>query len=179
MIWNRIWEAASESPPSIPAMVADSRIAATNAFAMCSTFKWMLAAAVLAQHDHGGKILGQHLSYGPKDLLAHIPGNPRACRRRVAADRGAMQGRCRDERQYGREYVAEVHRRTLCADAIFCARSATLRRDWIGSNWASITNLPGDPRDTTTPNAMIAAMQTLLVGNSIIRDHPARCCRHG
>jgi beta-lactamase class A len=28
-------------------------------------------------------------------------------------------------------------------------------------------NLPGDPRDTTTPNAMIAAMQTLLVGNGL------------
>src|SRR5260221_13174275 len=42
-------------------------------FAMCSTFKWMLAAAVLAQHDHGGKILGQHLSYGPKGLLAPSP----------------------------------------------------------------------------------------------------------
>jgi len=29
------------------------------------------------------------------------------------------------------------------------------------------TNIPGDPRDTTTPIAMTATMQTLLVGNAL------------
>jgi beta-lactamase class A len=29
------------------------------------------------------------------------------------------------------------------------------------------SNIPGDPRDTTTPNAMIATMQSLLVGNAL------------
>ncbi len=36
-------------------------------FAMCSTFKWMLAAAVLARHDQAGGILGHHLSFGTRD----------------------------------------------------------------------------------------------------------------
>jgi beta-lactamase class A len=29
------------------------------------------------------------------------------------------------------------------------------------------TNLPGDPRDTTTPNAMLATMQAILLGNAL------------
>jgi beta-lactamase class A len=60
-----------------------------------------------------------------------------------------MQSRRRDERQYGCECVAEIHRRTL----------------WV--ELSLNTNMPGDPRDTTTPNAMIATMQALLLGNAL------------
>ncbi len=89
-------------------------------FAMCSTFKWMLTAAVLARNDqHHGGILERHLSFGAKDLLAHSPVTERHVAEGSLANRRAMQCRRRDERQHSCKCVVEVHRWTGCADAIF------------------------------------------------------------
>src|SRR5579863_4149375 len=40
---------------------------------MCSTFKWALVAAVLARIDRGEIALGERVTYGKADLLAHAP----------------------------------------------------------------------------------------------------------
>jgi beta-lactamase class A len=42
-------------------------------FAMCSTFKWVLAAAVLARVDAGQLTLDERVVYGPADLLEYAP----------------------------------------------------------------------------------------------------------
>ena len=42
-------------------------------FAMCSTFKWLLAAAVLAQVDRAELSLDEQVPYGSGDLLEHAP----------------------------------------------------------------------------------------------------------
>ena len=42
-------------------------------FALCSTFKWTLAAAVLARVDAGQLSLDERIAYGPTDLLEHAP----------------------------------------------------------------------------------------------------------
>ncbi|WP_211365411.1 serine hydrolase [Polyangium fumosum] len=42
-------------------------------FAMCSTFKWALAAAVLARVDHRQPSLDERVPYGSTDLLEHAP----------------------------------------------------------------------------------------------------------
>lgn len=46
---------------------------AQERFAMCSTFKWLLAAAVLARVDKQETTLEHRLSFGPKDLLDVSP----------------------------------------------------------------------------------------------------------
>lgn len=46
---------------------------ADQRFAMCSTFKLLLAAAVLARIDAGQLRPDQRLRYGPRDLLPHAP----------------------------------------------------------------------------------------------------------
>ena len=40
---------------------------------MCSTFKWVLAAAVLARVDRGELSLDDRVTYGSDDLLEHAP----------------------------------------------------------------------------------------------------------
>src|SRR5512143_3032626 len=42
-------------------------------FAMCSTFKWVLAAAVLSRVDRGDLLLSQSIPYGARDILANSP----------------------------------------------------------------------------------------------------------
>jgi len=42
-------------------------------FAMCSTFKWVLAAAILARIDRAELSLDERVPYGASDLLEHAP----------------------------------------------------------------------------------------------------------
>ncbi|MCV2358748.1 class A beta-lactamase [Paucibacter sp. TC2R-5] len=46
---------------------------AEQRFAMCSTFKLLLAAAVLAKVDSGRLDLNQRVRFGPRDLVPHAP----------------------------------------------------------------------------------------------------------
>ena len=46
---------------------------ADERFAMCSTFKWLLAAFVLWQVDQDEVALSERLSYGQEDLLDYAP----------------------------------------------------------------------------------------------------------
>src|SRR5215472_9484291 len=42
-------------------------------FAMCSTFKWVLAAAILARVERAQFSLDERVSYGPPELLDYAP----------------------------------------------------------------------------------------------------------
>src|SRR5262245_20598813 len=42
-------------------------------FAMCSTFKFLLAAAILQQVDRGMKHLDRRIEFGEKDLMEYAP----------------------------------------------------------------------------------------------------------
>ena len=136
-------------------------------FAMCSTFKWMLAAAVLARNDqHHGGILERHLSFGAKDLLAHSP----VTERHVAEGSLAIVELCNAAVETSDNTAANALLKFIGGPAALTRylraigdRTTRLDRVELSLN----TNIPGDPRDTTTPNAMIATMQRILVGNAL------------
>ena len=135
-------------------------------FAMCSTFKWLLAAAVLVKHDQSGAILDRHLAYGPKDLLAHSP----VTQEHVAEGSLPIV-------ELGKAVVETSDNTAANTLLRFIGGPAALTRylRTIGDHTTRLdraepslnSNIPGDPRDTTTPNAMIVTMQTLLVGNAL------------
>jgi beta-lactamase class A len=131
-------------------------------FAMCSTFKWMLAAAVLARHDAGAAVLAQRLSFGPGDLLPHSP----VTSEHVAEGSLKIVELC--------EAAVETSDNTAAntlLDFIGGPSALTHYLRTIGDRTTRLdrvelelnTNLPGDPRDTSTPTAMLATMRTLLV----------------
>lgn len=136
-------------------------------FAMCSTFKWMLAAAVLARNDqHHEGILERHLSFGAKDLLAHSP----VTERHVAEGSLAIVELCNAAVETSDNTAANALLKFIGGPAALTRylrtigdRTTRLDRVELSLN----SNIPGDPRDTTTPNAMIATMQTILVGNAL------------
>jgi beta-lactamase class A len=135
-------------------------------FAMCSTFKWMLAAAVLAKHDQSGGILDRHLSYGPKDLLSHSP----VTKEHVAEGSLAIEALCQAAVETSDNTAANALLKFIGGPP---ALTRYLRQ--IGDQTTRLdrvelslnTNMPGDPRDTTTPNAMIATMQRMLVSDEL------------
>jgi beta-lactamase class A len=135
-------------------------------FAMCSTFKMLLGAAVLARVDAGELSLDQRVAYGKADLLSYAPVTTKH------VEEGAMT-------------VGE-----LCAAAIQVSdnTAANLLLPLVGGPDGLTkylrargdkvtrldriepdlnTNVPGDPRDTTTPAAMAATMRELLAGDAL------------
>jgi beta-lactamase class A len=133
-------------------------------FPMCSTFKFLAAAAVLKGVDGGQEKLDRFVSYDAKDILEYAPVTNAHLK-----DGGMTLG-------------------ALCAAAIEQSdnTAGNLLLDTIGgptglTNFArsigdEMTRLDrkepelnsasaGDERDTTTPAAMCADMQRLLLGN--------------
>jgi beta-lactamase class A len=136
-------------------------------FAMCSTFKWLLAAFVLSQVEQDEMSLDERLSYGPDDLLEYAP----VAKKHV--DRGwlTVGALCNATVTLSDNTAANLllHRlggpSELTAFLRQCGDNVTrLDRNEPDLN----TNLPGDERDTTTPRAMAGTMNRILLGNDIL-----------
>ncbi len=133
-------------------------------FPMCSTFKFLAAAAVLKRVDQGKEKLKRFVRYDAKDILEYAP-----VTKAHLKDGGMTLG-------------------ALCAAAIEQSdnTAGNLLLDTIGgptglTNFArslgdEMTRLdrnepelnsaiPGDERDTTTPAAMCSDLQQLLLGH--------------
>lgn len=139
---------------------------ANERFAMCSTFKLVAAAAVLAAVDRGELKLDTSIHYGKADLLSYAP--------------------------VTKEHVAEGHMTlgALCAAAVGVSdnTAANLILKEIGgpAGWTRYaraigdmtsrldriepelnTAAPDDPRDSTTPSAMLGNVDALLLDNAL------------
>jgi beta-lactamase class A len=125
-------------------------------FAMCSTFKAALAGAVLARVDRGELTLDRKISYGDTDLLSNAP---------VAA-------LCEAAVEVSDNTAANLLLSLIGGPPGFTAFLRTigdpvtrLDRTELDLN----TNLPHDPRDTTTPDAMLGTLQALLLEDHVLK----------
>ena len=140
-------------------------------FALCSTFKLVLAAMVLERAAHGGRALDERLRIEPGDLLSHAPVA------RAAVEAAAARGSA-----VGEASLAEL------AEAVQTKSDSTaanlLLRDLGGfapfhafcrAHGDAVTRLdrfepemndvrPGDARDTTTPRAYAQLVARLFGG---------------
>jgi beta-lactamase class A len=139
-----------------------------DAFAMCSTFKWALAAAALNMAQHtGGPQLDERVRYNQSAMLPHAPVTSQHLERGwmtieelcaaavVTSDNPAANLLL--ELQFGPEGFT----RFLRANGDGVTR---LDRTELALN----ENLPGDPRDTTTPDAMARTMQRFLLEDGVL-----------
>ncbi|PWU26062.1 class A beta-lactamase [Pseudomonas sp. RW407] len=133
-------------------------------FPLCSTFKLLLAAAVLARVDRGEEQLARRIVYGRGDLVPYSPVS---------------------ERHVGKPGLSVAE---LCEAAITLSDNGAANlllaslggpaglTDWLRSTGDEVSRLdrneptlnealPGDPRDTSTPRAMVATLQRLLLGD--------------
>lgn len=137
---------------------------ADERFAMCSTFKWALAAAVLARVDRGALALEQPVSYGERDLLSYAP----VTRAHLA------EGHLTLEELAGASVsVSDNTAANLLLAHIGGPEGLTRFLRSIGDDVTRLdrneptlnSNLPGDVRDTTTPRAMATALRAVLTGD--------------
>jgi len=135
-------------------------------FAMCSTFKWVLAAAVLAAAERAELTLDAQLAYTSNDLLDYAP----TTRAHVAE--GSMSVAALAEAAVT---VSDNTAANLLLAKIGGPSSLTKLARSLGDNVSRFdrteprlnSNRPGDPRDTTTPSAMVRLMQRILCGNTL------------
>ncbi|HYG48685.1 MAG TPA: class A beta-lactamase [Allosphingosinicella sp.] len=142
------------------------RFDADSRYSMASTFKFPLAAALLAMADRGEISLEEKLPIPPGRLLDHSPAVERyreegslsvirLCSAIVElSDNSAANMLLR--RIGGPEALTRFIR--SCGDPV-----TRLDRYEMELN----SNLPGDPRDTTSPAAMAGLARTLVLGDSL------------
>jgi beta-lactamase class A len=149
------------------------RYRADERFAMCSTFKLMLAAAILSRVDSGSVRLEQPISYSRSEVLPNSPVEQAHLTGGALSVAALLQS------------VLEVSDNTAAnlllgllggpAGYTACLRSigdTVTRLDRREPDLNS--NLAGDPRDTTTPAAMVMNMQKVLVGPTLSRNSRGR-----
>lgn len=130
-------------------------------FAYCSTFKWVLGAAVLKQVEEGRLSLDQKEHFGEKDLIVHSP----VTGARVREGRMSLGDLCEATITTSDNTAANLLEARLGGPSRLQAfvRSlgdSVMRFDRLEPELNS--NLPGDPRDTTTPEAMARLLRTAL-----------------
>jgi beta-lactamase class A len=137
---------------------------ADEPFPMCSTFKLLTAAAVLKRVDQGAERLDRKIAYGPSDLLEYAP----IAKAHVAEGGMTVADLCAGAIDWSDNTAANLVLRTIGGPAGFTAFGRSLGDEVtrLDRNEPSLNeSLPGDPRDTTSPRAMAASMQKVLVGN--------------
>lgn len=139
---------------------------ADERFPMCSTFKFLAAAAVLKRVDEKQEKLDRFVSYDAKDILEYAPVT-KAHLKEGGMTLGAL---C--------EAAIEQSDNTagnLLLDAIGGPAGVTNFARSLGDQVTRLDRkepdlnsaIPGDDRDTTTPAVMCADMQRLLLGNAL------------
>ncbi len=134
---------------------------ADERFPMCSTFKLVLAACVLSRVDAGAESLNRPVRYSSADLLSYAPIT------KAHLETGMTVAElCAAALQYSDNTAANLLLTSIGGPARLTA--------WLRTQGDSITRLdrneptlntalPGDERDTTTPEAMVSTMRRILL----------------
>lgn len=140
-------------------------------FAMCSTFKLVLAAMVLDRAGTDPQALEARLLVGPADLIAHAPITKAAVDAAVARGEASVALSLEDLAEAAQttsdNTAANLLLRDLGGPAAFTAfccalGDATTRLDRYEPQMNDVQ--PGDARDTTTPRAMAGLIARLFDG---------------
>ena len=135
-------------------------------FAMCSTFKWTLAAAVFARIDRGEGSLEQRIAFGPADLMEAAP----VAKEHVGEGAMTVEALARAAVTVSDNTAANLLLAWLggpgALTAFFRQLGDTVTR--LDRNEPTLnSNDPGDVRDTTSPRAMVGLMNAVLLGSAL------------
>ncbi len=135
-------------------------------FAMCSTFKFLLAAQALSLAEQGVVQLDHRIIFDASDLVPYSP----ATEKHTGKNGMSIAKLCAAAMTLSDNTAANLLLSEFGGPAALTAwvRSlgdAQTRLDRIEPELNEA--LPGDPRDTTTPAAMLEDMRVLLLGNAL------------
>jgi beta-lactamase class A len=137
---------------------------ADERFPMCSTFKFLAAAQVLARVDRGEEKLERRIIFAKKDLVTYSP---------VTEKHLGAPGMSVAELCHAAITLSDNTAGNLLLDSFGGPAGLTAFARSLGDTVTRLDRretelneaIPGDPRDTTTPAAMLDDMRTLLLGD--------------
>ena len=145
---------------------ADFGYRADERFPMCSTFKAMLAAAVLAKVDAGAERLDRFVRYGAADLMSYAP----AAKAHLAQGGMTVAALCEAAVELSDNTAANLLLRSVGGPGGWTRYVRTLG-DRVSrldrAEPALNSSIPGDPRDTTTPAAFLADLRKAVLGDAL------------
>lgn len=138
---------------------------ADERFPMCSTFKVLLAAAILQRSAGDEALLARRIRYRQGDLVNYSP-----MTEKHLADGMTVAGLCAAALQYSDNSASNLLIGMLDGPAGVTAFARSIGDGAFRlDRWETELNssIPGDPRDTTTPRAMGRSLERLLTGGAL------------
>jgi len=134
-------------------------------FALCSTFKALVAGLVLARVDQGQERLDRRIRYGKAALVSHSPATEKHL-----GDGMTVGALCEATVTLSDNAAANLLLDTFGGPPALTAFVRTLgdkvtRLDRREPELNVVT--PGDPRDTTSPRAMLGSLRALALGAAL------------
>jgi beta-lactamase class A len=139
---------------------------AEERFPMCSTHKLLTVAAVLHMRDRGLVKLDERIAYGKADLLGYAP----ITRKYVAAGSMTLGALCAAAIDWSDNTAENLLLKTIGGPRGWTGyvRSIGDTVSRLDRNEPSLNSaVPGDPRDTTTPAAMVHDLNAVLLGEAL------------
>lgn len=135
-------------------------------YAMCSTFKLALAAAILERVEAGAFSLAEQIEFGRDDLVTYAP----VVEAHLAEGRLPLETLCAaivevSDNAAANLLLAQIGGPAGLTEFIRRCGDDVTRLDRVELDLNS--NIAGDPRDTTTPAAMLGLMRRLLLGDML------------
>jgi beta-lactamase class A len=135
-------------------------------FPMCSTFKALAAAAVLARVDSGNEQLTRRITYDASALVTYSPVTEKHVGDGMTLAEICEAAVTLSDNTAGNLLLAAIGGPSGLTTFVRSLGDPVTRldRDEPSLNEA----LPDDPRDTTTPNAMASNLQALILGTKAL-----------
>jgi beta-lactamase class A len=160
--------------------MATGRVSSVNPdarFPMCSSFKWLVAACVLARVDAGREHLDGRLSFGLPDLVPSSSGPEAALVAGSQRPSLTVDELCASAVELSDSTAANLLLATIGGPSGLTA--------WLKTHGDPVTRLDrtelalnrvgrGDVRDTTTPAAMLGNLHRILYGDVLSPSSRAR-----
>jgi beta-lactamase class A len=139
---------------------------ADERFAMCSTHKFLTVAAILEQVDRGKMSLDRKVTFTRVDLLAYAP----ITKQHVDAGVMTVEALAAATTAWSDNTADNLLLALIGGPAGWTRYARSLgdsvsRLDRIESELNSA--IPGDPRDTTSPTAMVRNLDAILLGKAL------------
>ena len=138
---------------------------ADERFPMCSTFKSMLAAAVLARSTSDAHLLDKRVRYEAKELVTYSP-----ITEKHLSEGMTVAELCAATLQYSDNSAANFLMKILGGPQAVTAYARSIGNEVFQlERWETELNsaIPGEIRDTTSPAATVHSLQHLLLGTSL------------
>jgi beta-lactamase class A len=134
-------------------------------FPMCSTFKVLLASAILKRSTQIDGLMQQRIKYQQSDLVTYSP-----ITERHLEDGMTVDALCAAAIQYSDNTASNLLMKILGGPGAVTTFARSIGdRQFRLDRWETALNsaIPGDRRDTSTPNAMGRSLQRLALGDAL------------